>query len=89
VGFIKYTFLPILILLAIFGIIYGNSADGRNEWMWIFDKAVALFYIIGFGLFALISHLSERISANKLRKKLGLSHQEFMMLVEAYQITGI
>lgn len=89
VPFIRYSFLPMLIVLAIFGAIYNGSAQGVNEWMWVFDKIVAFFYIFGFGAFALIAHFAERITANKIRKKLGLSHQDFKILVEAYQITGM
>jgi len=88
VPFIRYSFLPALIVLVIFGAIYNGSAYGVNDWMWTFDKAVAFFYIFGFGGFALIAHFAERLTANKLRKKLGLSHEEFKILVEAYQIKG-
>ena len=86
---LRYSILPILIVLVIFGVIYNGSADGVNEWMWVFDKAVALSYIFGFGAFALIGHLAELYTSNKLRKKLGLSHHYFKLLVEAHQITGM
>jgi len=86
---IRYSILPMLILLTIFGVIYNGSAQGVNEWMWVFDKAVALSYIFGFGLFAVVSKLSEQYTANKLRKKLGLSHHYFKLLVAAHQITGM
>lgn len=89
VPFIRYSFLPVLILLGIFGAIYNGSAYGVNEWMWVFDKIVAFFYIFGFGAFALIAHFAERLTANKIRKKLGLTHEEFKILVESYQITGM
>jgi len=89
VPFIRYTFLPALIIIVVFGIIYNNSAYGQNDWMWVLDKAIALSYIGGFGLFTLISHLSERITTNKLRKKLGLSKRDFAILVIAFQITGM
>ena len=86
---LRYSILPVVIVLVIFGAIYNGSAYGVNEWMWVFDKAVALSYIIGFGLFGIISKLSEQYTANKLRKKLGLSHHYFKLLVEAHQITGM
>jgi len=86
---ISYSILPVLILLTIFGVIYNGSAVGVNEWMWVFDKVVALIYIFGFGAFALIAHLSELYTANKLRKKLGLSHHYFKLLVAAHQISGM
>jgi hypothetical protein len=89
VPFIRYSFLPVLVLMGIFGAIYNGSAYGVNEWMWVFDKTVAFFYIFGFGAFALISHFAELATVNKLRKKLGLSHEEFKILVEAYGITGM
>jgi len=89
VPFIRYSFLPVLIVLVIFGAIYNGSAYGVNEWMWVFDKAVAFFYIFGFGAFALTGHFAEKITANKLRKRLGLSHHFFKLLVEAHQITGM
>lgn len=87
--FIRYSFLPALILITVFGVIYNESSYGQNEWMWVFDKTLALFYIFIFGGFALIAHLAERQTVNKLRKKLGLSHEEFKILIEAYQITGM
>lgn len=87
--FIRYSLLPILIVFMIFGAIYNGSAYGMNEWMWVFDKIVAFFYIFGFGAFALIAHLSELYTANKLRKKLGLSHHYFKILIKAHQITGM
>lgn len=89
VPFIRVSFLPVLIIMVIIGAIYNNSAWGQNEWMWTLDKAIALFYIGGFGLFTLISHLSERITANKLRKRLGLSKRDFAILVIAFQIDGM
>jgi len=89
VPFIRYTFLPALIIIVVFGIIYNNSAYGQNDWMWVLDKVIALSYILGFGLFTLVSHLSERITTNKLRKRLGLSKRDFQILVIAFQITGM
>jgi hypothetical protein len=89
VPFLRYSFLPALILIAIFGIIYNESAYGQNEWMWTVDKTIGLFYIFGFGGFALIAHFAERISANKLRRRLGLSQRDFKILIVVNQITGM
>jgi len=89
VPFLRYSFLPALILITIFGVIYNGSAYGVNDWMWTVDKAIAFFYIFGVGALALIGHFAERLTANKLRKKLGLSHEDFKILVDVYQITGM
>jgi len=89
VPFIRYSFLPALILITIFGIIYNGSAYGQNEWMWTVDKAIGLFYILGFGGFTLISHVAELIKTNKLRRRLGLSQRDFKILVIVNQITGM
>lgn len=90
VKFIRYTFLPALILIAIFGMIYmGEKNYGQLDWMWTVSKAIGLFYIAGFGLFTLVSHISELVTTNKLRKRLGLSKWEFQVLVIAFQITGM
>jgi len=89
VPFIRYSFLPVLVILTVFGIIYNNSAYGQNDWMWTFDKAVALFYILGFGFFTLVSHVAELITTNRLRRRLGLSQRDFKILVTVNQITGM
>jgi len=89
VQFLRYTFLPALIIIAIFGAIYGNSAYGQNEWMWVLDKSIALFYLIGFGLFTVTSRITEFFSTNKLRKRLNLSRNDFNIMVIAFQITGM
>jgi len=89
VPFIRYSILPAIILIAIFGAIYNGSAYGQNEWMWTVDKAIGLFYILGFGLFTLISHVAELITANKLRRRLGLSQRDFKIMVVVFQITGM
>ena len=89
VPFIRYSILPTLIIIAVFGIIYNNSAYGQNDWMWTVDKAIALFYILGFGIFALIAHLAELITTNKLRKKLGLSKKDFDDITKTFEITGM
>jgi hypothetical protein len=89
VPFIRYSILPALIIIAVFGIIYNNSVYGQNDWMWTVDKAIALFYIFGFGLFTLISHVAELITTNKLRRRLGLSKRDFNIMVITFQITGM
>lgn len=89
VPFIRYTFLPALILIVIFGAIYNGSQYGQNDWMWVVSKAIAFSYILGFGMFTLISHVSELLSTNKLRKRLGLSKRDFNIMVIAFQITGM
>lgn len=89
VGILRYSLLPMAIIIVIFGVIYNGSAVGVNDWMWTFDKVVAFFYLFGVGGLGLLGHFAERITANKLRKRLGLSHSEFKLYVEAYQIKGI
>jgi hypothetical protein len=88
VPFIRFTFLPALIIIVVFGAIYMNTPFGKNDWMWTLDKAIALTYIAGYGLWTLSSHIVERVSTNKLRKRLGLTKQDFQILVIAFQITG-
>ncbi len=85
---IKYSIIPAFAIMTIFGIIYNNSGYGQNDWMWVLIKSIAFLYLFGFGVFALAGHFSERIAANKLRRRLGLGHEEFKILVEIYRITG-
>jgi hypothetical protein len=85
---LKYSIIPAFAIMTIFGIIYNNSSYGQYDWMWIVVKTIAFAYLFGFGLFALAGHQAERIAANKLRRKLGLSHEEFKILVDVYQISG-
>ncbi len=90
VPFIRFTFLPALIIIIIFGALYMSQKNyGQWDWMWTLDKSIALFYIAGFGLFTLISHIFELITTNKLRRRLGLSQRDFRILVIAFQITGM
>lgn len=89
VPFIKYSFAPALIIIIILGLIYNGSSYGRNDWMWTVDKAIALFYIFGFGIFTLISWILKKVSVNKLRKRLGLPEKDFNILIIAFQITGM
>jgi hypothetical protein len=90
VPFIRWTFLPALIIIIIFGALYGSDRNfGQWDWMWTLDKAIALTYIGGFGLWTLVSHLFELRSTNKLRKRLGLPQEHFQILVIAFQITGM
>jgi len=90
VPFIRWTFLPALIIIIIFGAIYGSEKNfGQWDWMWTLDKAIALTYIAGFGLWTLSSHLLELYSTNKLRRRLGLPKWHFEILVITFQITGM
>lgn len=90
VPFIRFTFLPALIIIIIFGALYGSEKNlGQWDWMWTLDKVIALTYIAGFGLWTLVSHLFELSSTNKLRKRLGLPKEHFQILVIAFQITGM
>ena len=90
VPFIRFTFLPALIIIIIFGALYmGERNSGQRDWMWTLDKAIALTYIAGYGLWTLSSHVIERISTNRLRKRLGLPKWDFQILVIAFQITGM
>ena len=85
---LRYSILPLFLTALTFGIIYNESVQ-TYDWMWWIVKGIALLFIFGFGIFALVGHVAELIKTNKLRKKLGLSHQEFKFLVEKYQITGM
>lgn len=89
VPFIRYSILPIILLVAILGIIYNGSSYGHNQWMWTVDKAIAFFLIFGFGGFTLLSFIFERISTNRLRKRLKLPKRDFAILIIAFQITGM
>jgi hypothetical protein len=89
VPFIRYSFLPALIIIVVFGLIYNGNPYGRYDWMWTLDKVIAFFYIFGFGLFTLTSFIFERVSTNKLRRRLGLSQMDFNALVVIFQITGM
>lgn len=91
VPFIRFTFLPALIIIIIFGAIYGSAKNfGQWDWMWTLDKSIALTYIAGFGLWTLSSHIVELISTNKLRRRLGIKNKwHFQVLVIAFQITGL
>jgi hypothetical protein len=90
VPFIRFTFLPALIIIAVLGFIYmGKNNYGQLDWLWTVDKCIALFYIAAFGLFTLVAHVFERVTANKLRRRLGLSQRDFNILVIAFQITGM
>lgn len=89
VPFLRYSFLPAIILIVILGAIYTGSSLGVNDWCWGVIKGIAFFYIFGVGALALIGKAAERITANQLRKKLGLTHEQFKTYVEAYGITGM
>ncbi len=85
---IRYSIIPVFAIITIFGIIYNGSGVGHNLWIWMFMKILTLVFILGFGAFGLLGHLTELRSATKLRKKLGISAEKFKALIEAYQITG-
>ena len=85
---LRLSILPAFVIALVFGIIYNESTQ-TYDWMWWIVKGIALLFIFGFGVFGLIGHFAEKVSANKLRKRLGLSHTYFKMLVDAHQITGM
>ena len=90
VPFIRFTFLPALIIIVVFGLLQMSDRNyGQWDWMWTLDKVIALTYIAGFGLWTLTSHITELISTNKLRRRLGLPKWHFQILVIAFQITGM
>jgi hypothetical protein len=89
VPFIRFTFLPALIIIIVFGVLYNNNPYGYRDWMWTLDKAIAFLYIFGFGLWTLSSYICEWTSTNKLRKRLGIPKWHFQILVIAFQITGM
>ena len=90
VPFIRYTFLPALIIIIIFGALYMSERNyGQWDWMWTLIKSIGLTYIGGYGLWTLSSHLLELYSTNKLRKRLGIPKWHFQILVIAFQITGM
>lgn len=91
VPFIRYTFLPAIIIIIIFGALYMSERNfGQWDWMWTLDKSIGLAYIAGFGLWTLTSHLLELYSTNKLRRRLGIKNKwHFQVLVIAFQITGM
>ena len=89
VPFISYSIAPIILFLIVTFFIYNGSTYGQNQWIWITDKAIALFLIYGFGGFTLLAWLIKKLSINSLRRKLGLSHNDFDILVIAFQITGM
>jgi len=89
VMFARFAMLPLVLIIAVLGIIYNSSSYGQNDWMWTVDKVIAFFIIFGFGGFTLISHIFERVTTGKLRRRLGLSRKDFAILVIAFQITGM
>jgi hypothetical protein len=90
VWFARFCILPLVLIIAVLGIIYmGGNNHGQLDWLWTVDKALAFFIIFGFGGFTLISHIFERVTTTKLRKRLGLSKRDFWILTIAFQITGM
>ena len=88
VPFIRYSILPVFVILFVLFVIY-NSVSYGYDWIWDVSKITVLFYIFVFGGFTLISHLFELWSTNRLRRRLGLSKWEFQILVVVFQITGM
>jgi hypothetical protein len=88
--FLRYSFLPAFVFLVILMVIYNSIPYWNNvsDKIWYVCKAIILFYIFGVGGCALISHICEYISTNRLRKKLGLTQYEFQYFVTIYQIKG-
>jgi len=89
VKILRSTFLPAMIIMMVFGIIYNETNFGQYDWIWIVNKTIILFFILGFGSFALISHIVELIKTNKLRRRLGLTKTDFNILINLNQITGM
>lgn len=90
IPFIKYTILPAVILVIVLGSVYMSPKNfGQWDWAWVVSKSIVLSYIAGFGLWTMTSHITELISVNRLRKRLGLSQTDFNLLVIAFQITGM
>jgi hypothetical protein len=89
VPFIRYVILPLILYVVITGIIYNGSSYGQHEWLWTVDKAIAFFLIFGFGGFTLLAWIIKKLSINSLRTRLGLSHNDFDILVITFQITGM
>lgn len=88
---LRWTFLPLLIILTIFGLLYNSKYNyyGQWDWMWVLDKTLAFSYIGIFLGWTIVSRIFETISVNKLRKRLGLPKNHFRILVIAFQITGM
>jgi amino acid permease len=86
--YLAYSILPVFLVLAILFVIY-NSASHGYEWIFGVSKAIILFYLFIIGGFAIVSHITEFLAVNKLRKKLKLYKADFQFLVEKFQITGI
>lgn len=85
---LHYSILPLFLTALTFVVIYNESIQ-IHDWMWLVAKGIVLLLIFGFGIFALLGHITELISTNKLRRKLGLSQQEFKNLVIKYRVTGL
>lgn len=85
---LRFSILPLFLTALTFGIIYNESTQ-IYDWMWWVAKVMVLLLIFGFGTLALLGHLTELVSTNKLRRKLGLTQQEFKNLVIKYGVTGL
>ena len=84
---LRFSIIPTFITLLVFGLIY-NESTMIYDWMWVVMKAIVFVFIFGFGLLGLSGHIAELITINRLRRKLGLTHEQFKVLVDIYQITG-
>jgi hypothetical protein len=88
--FLRYSFLPAFIFLVILFCVYSSIPYWTyvSDKIWFVCKLIVFFYIFGVGGCALISHICEYLSTNRLRKKLGLTQYEFQYFVVIYQIKG-
>lgn len=88
--FLKWTFVPIFLLLCILFIIY-NSIPGYTDFgetIWMICKTIVLFYIFGVGGFAILSSICETLSTRKLCRLLGITNDELQRYVIIYQLNG-
>jgi uncharacterized membrane protein YbhN (UPF0104 family) len=86
--FFKYSILPVFVILFILFVLYNHHHGYGYEWVWTLGKTVVLFYIIGVAGLSLLGHLCELYSVNRLRRRLGLTHQQFRTMVVTFQIDG-
>lgn len=88
VPFLRFGMIPYILIILALGIIY-NSTYVPIEGLWLTIKIMGLFLIFGIGGVSLIGHFAELISVNRLRRRLGLTKQEFQSLVSIFQVTGM
>ena len=82
--FFRYSILSVFVILFILFIIYNHHNGYGYEWVWTIGKGVVLFYIIVIAGLSLLGHLCELYSVNRLRRRLGLSHEEFRTIVTTF-----